>query len=57
MGKWEYRMIHVQGAPIDGDKLKGFMKEANELGSDGWEAFAVTEDNTGWWVFLKRPRK
>jgi hypothetical protein len=51
MGTWEYQTIHVKGDPTE----LGNLGEANELGAERWEAFAVTEDNTGWWVFLKRP--
>jgi|RhiMetdeSRZDD1v2_1073273.scaffolds.fasta_scaffold308652_2 hypothetical protein len=51
MGTWEYTVIHVEGSPIDVENLG----QTNRLGSEQWEAFAVTEDNTGWWVFLKRP--
>jgi hypothetical protein len=51
MGMWEYQTIHVQGDPT----VVGNLGEANARGAEQWEAFAVTADATGWWVFLKRP--
>jgi hypothetical protein len=50
MAAFEYRMVHVVAYPVE-ERLD----DTNALGAEGWEAFAVSEDNTGWWVFLKRP--
>ena len=53
MATWDYRVIQLKEDPSKG----GDLKKVNDLGADEWEAFGVTEDNTGWWVFLKRPSR
>lgn len=50
MAAFEYTVVHIEGDPLEADTLRA----ANDLGTQGWEAYAVTEDNTGWWLFLKR---
>jgi hypothetical protein len=50
MEAFEYSVVFIEGDPRVADSLNG----ANARGAEGWEAYGVTEDNTGWWVFLKR---
>jgi hypothetical protein len=50
MAAFEYDMVHIDPFPPE-DR----MDVLNGRGADGWEAYAVSEDNTGWWVFLRRP--
>jgi hypothetical protein len=51
MATFEYDVIHVKGSRTGPATLD----VANDRGAEGWEAFAATEDNTGWWLFLRRP--
>jgi hypothetical protein len=51
MAAFEYKVVHIEEDPSTAASLRG----ANDLGRAGWEAYAVTEDQTGFWLFLKRP--
>jgi hypothetical protein len=50
MEAFEYTVVYIKGDPREAGTLRG----ANDLGTEGWEAYGVTEDSTGWWLFLKR---
>ncbi|HVX39024.1 MAG TPA: DUF4177 domain-containing protein [Gemmatimonadaceae bacterium] len=65
MTRWEYMTLDVRvsgffsGPNLDGDALTA---KLNELGADGWEAFGLSNMDTGQGItrdlviLLKRPR-
>jgi hypothetical protein len=54
---WRYKVVPMGAPGRDGSQIKACEAKLNELGGEGWEAFAVIEQADGWCVLLKMPHE
>jgi hypothetical protein len=51
--KWSYKAIWY---PQPQEATDPLIKDMDQVGANGWEAFAVAPHSSGWWIFFKQPQ-
>ncbi len=55
MTKWTYKAVFLTPTPLDRTGLDAWLAEMNAYGAEGWEAFTIIPQESGWWTVFRRP--
>ncbi len=55
MTKWAYKAVFLTPTPLDRTGLDAWLAEMNAYGAEGWEAFTIIPQESGWWTVFRRP--
>ncbi len=54
MTKWTYKAVFLTPTPLDRTGLDAWLAEMNAYGAEGWEAFTIIPQESGWWTVFRR---
>ncbi len=55
MTTWTYKAVFLTPTPLDRTGLDAWLAEMNAYGAEGWEAFTIIPQESGWWTMFRRP--
>jgi hypothetical protein len=55
MTTWTYKAVFLTPIPPDRTGLDAWLTEMNAYGAEGWEAFNIIPQESGWWTMFRRP--